>query len=129
MKSNNIRSIGWCIWLLVKYKDVKTMYTEANIVNDLIFTYINYVSGPAKINHLTTKITNFFIFALSLFNNYLCCCNTFFITAAKFNGLYSAADGNGILHSEWKIISKALTQCNLHSHGWFSQTRSHVFYL
>ena len=85
----------------------------------LIYTY---VTRPAKVDHLSTKIADSFIFALSQFNNYS---NNIFITTAKFNGLSSPGYRNGILHFEWKILAEIrITRCNLHSVGQFKQAQS-----
>ena len=48
----------------------------------------------------------FSVFAVSYLNNYLYYCNKIFITTAAFNGLSSAAYGNGIANSERKILAK-----------------------
>ena len=52
------------------------------------------------------KIADFTVFALSSLNNYSYYHNKIFLTTVEFNGLYSAAYKNGILHSEWKILAK-----------------------
>ena len=41
-----------------------------------------------------------------LYSNYLYNYNQIFITTAEFNGLSSAAYGNGIVHLEQKILVK-----------------------
>ena len=64
-----------------------------------------YVTGPTKIDYLSQKIANF-LFDLLQLNGYLYYHNKIFITTAKFNGLSSAAYGNGLLYSEWKILAK-----------------------
>ena len=65
-----------------------------------------FVTGHAKINHVSAKIANFFR---------LCCIITYelfiqtqkiSVTIAKFNGLSSEIYGNGIPHSELKISAK-----------------------
>ena len=64
------------------------------------------MTGPAKIDHVRTKkLPIFSVFAVS-YLNYLYYCNKIFITTAEFNGLSSAAYGNGIAHSEQKILAK-----------------------
>ena len=86
-----------------------------------------YVTKPTKIDHLSTKIADSFIFALSQFNNYLYYSNNIFITTAKFNGLSSPDYRNGILHSEWKLLAEIrITPCNLHSIGQFKQAQSQI---
>ena len=51
--------------------------------------------------HVSTKKSPIFtVFAVSYLNNYYIYCNKTFITTAAFNGLFSAAYGNGIAHSE-----------------------------
>ena len=69
--------------------------------------HLQYVTGPAKIDHVSTKkLLIFSVFAVSYLNNYLYYCNKIFITTAKFNGLSSAAYVNGIANSERKILAK-----------------------
>ena len=66
-----------------------------------------YVTGPAKIDHVSTKkLPIFSVFAVSYLNNYVYYCNKIFISTAEFNGLSSPAYGNGIAHSEQKILAK-----------------------
>ena len=62
-----------------------------------------------------------------LYHNYLYYHNNIFTTTAAFNGLSSAVYGNGILHSEWKILATIyIAQCNLYSHVWFLQAQSQL---
>ena len=65
-----------------------------------------YVTGPANIDHLSTKLPILFVFVLSLLYNHLYYHNKSFITTAEFNGLSSAAYGIGILRFERKILAK-----------------------
>ena len=67
-----------------------------------------YVTGPAKIGHLSTKFCQFLVCLLyhNLIANYLYYCNKMFIIIVEFNGLSSAAYGNEIVHSEQKILAK-----------------------
>ena len=47
------------------------------------------MTGPAKIDHLSAKITDFFIFALSKLHNYSYYCNKIFVITVEFNELSS----------------------------------------
>ena len=65
------------------------------------------VTGPAKIDHVSTKNHRFLVCLLyHNLKNYLYYYNKIFITTAEFNGLSSAGYGNGIVHSERKILAK-----------------------
>ena len=63
---------------------------------------------PAKIKHLSVNKIPDFIYLCSImtYNNHLYCSNKIFINTVEFNGLSSVAYGNGILHSERKILAK-----------------------
>ena len=52
------------------------------------------------------KLPIFSMFAVSKLNNCLNHCNKIFIVTVNFNGLSSVAYGNGIVHSEQKILAK-----------------------
>ena len=62
--------------------------------------------GLRKLTMWAQKIANFTVFAVSQLNNYLYYWTKIFITTVEFNGLSSAAYGNGIAHSERKILAK-----------------------
>ena len=80
-------------WLAMAYILQKLLYSKQHVDNWI------YVTGPTKINHLSTKNCQSF---LSLLLIYLYYCNKLFSTirTSEFHGLSSAAYGNGILHSE-----------------------------
>ena len=64
-----------------------------------------YVTGPATINHVSTKVANF----LSLFCQSLITIYTNrkkFTSNAEFNGLSSAIYRNRMLLSQLKILAK-----------------------
>ena len=66
-----------------------------------------YVTGPAKIDHLSTKDCR--LYSSLFYHNLVTIYSTakkIFITTAEVNGLSSAAYGNGILQSEQKILVK-----------------------
>ena len=63
-----------------------------------------YVTGPARIDHVSTKKLP--ILECLLYHNFLYYCNRIFITTAEFNGLSFATYGNGIAYSEQKILAK-----------------------
>ena len=63
-----------------------------------------YVTGPAKIDHLSTKNCWYFLYLLH-YNLITIYTNTI-PTTAEFNGLSSAIYRNRILHSELKILAK-----------------------
>ena len=64
-----------------------------------------HVTGPAKIDYLSTKIA---IFSSSLYHKLITIytAKTKSVTIAEFNELFSAAYGNEIIPSEWKILAK-----------------------
>ena len=64
-----------------------------------------YVTGPVKIDHLSIK-NHRFLACLLYHNLTIYYCSKIFITTAEFNMLSSAAYGNGIVHSERKILVK-----------------------
>ena len=58
-----------------------------------------FVTGPAKINHVSAKKSQILsVFALSLLTNGLYKHNEISVTTAEFNGLSFEIDGNGIPH-------------------------------
>ena len=66
-----------------------------------------YVTGPTKIDHLSTKNCQFL--ACLLYHTLITIYTTatkIYITTADFIGLSSAAYGNGIVHSKQKILAK-----------------------
>ena len=81
-----------CDVLMCNAANVRNYY---NVNSSIIMRA--YVSGPAKIDHVSTKNCRFLA---CLLNNYLYYYNKIFITTAEFKGLSFAAYGNGLVHSE-----------------------------
>ena len=81
---------------------------KQSFVESVSFLYYQctYVTGPAIINHVSTKSPFFSLLYHNLTTTYLDYHNKVFITTAEFNGLSSAAYGNGIVHFKLKILVK-----------------------
>ena len=81
---------------------------KQSFVESVSFLYYQctYVTGPAIINHVSTKSPFFSLLYHNLTTTYLDYHNKVFITTAEFNGLSSAAYRNEILHSERKVLTK-----------------------
>ena len=74
---------------------------------NISYNCLTYVTGPAKINHVSPKkIADFSVFALSLLTNCLNKHNKISVTTAEFNKHSSEIYGNEIPHSELKIFAK-----------------------
>ena len=80
-------------------------WSLGQIIGSHIICFI-FVTRPAKINHLSGNNCHFLSLLYHNLANYLNYCNKVFITTAKFSGLSSAAYGNGMLHSDRKIVAK-----------------------
>ena len=63
--------------------------------------WITYVTGPAKINHISAKIVCFCSHNLQTIY-----ANKKSVTTVEFNGLSAVIHENGIPHSELKILAK-----------------------
>ena len=88
----------------------------------MIYCTILYLCERAcEIDYLSTKIANFW-FCYIIIKQQFTLPQENLHHYKEFNGLSSAAYGNG-------VISENITQCNLHSHGWFLQTRCHIYIL
>ena len=78
---------------------------------------VNYVTGPAKIDHLSVKNRRFV--ACLLYHNFI----TIDTTATKSSSLLQDLMGFLCNLQKWdsslaaKHISENITGCNLHSHG------------
>ena len=75
-----------------------------------IHMFTQYGTRPAKINHVCKKSPVFWIL--------------FYHNLPSFH-----ANKMGFLHTTFRAedISKNITRCNLHLHGWFFQARSHSY--
>ena len=83
-----------------------------------------YVTGPAKIDHVSAKNRQFLV--CLLYHNLI------YTTATKSSSLLQNLMGFLLQLWKWdsalgtKDISENITWCNLRSHGRFSQARSHI---
>ena len=91
---NSVKKTGCVVFYLY------VAYEKYRVMNCSI-----YVTRPAKIDHVSIKNADFYR-VCCIITYYLYYCNKIFITTAEFKGLSSATYGNGIAHSERKILAE-----------------------
>ena len=85
------------------------MYLYPSFPNSVNFNFV-YVTGPVKINHVSTKNRQFFssfgLCSIITYELLICTNKKLSITTAEFNGLSSELYGKEIPHSALKILVK-----------------------
>ena len=91
-------------WYLLNYTDIYWYLLNYTVI---YWTVLIFVTGPARIDHMSTKNHGFLLSLL--YHNLITIYsyhNKIFITTAEFNRLSSEAYKNEILHSKRKILTK-----------------------